>query len=125
MKCNTTKPVVQRLLRGERGSAGVYCNSDIRRVSCTVGHAGTCSQPKNEGNQWDSSVAGSLIRRLVSCFCSRQLMKGELCLSEPHLTEELILHNPQRLQYSACYNSSPLLPLSLFVSLSNVWDEQL
>lgn len=52
-------------------------------------------------------------------------MMGELCLSELHLTEELILHNPQRLQYSACYNSSPLLSLSLFVSLSNVQDEQL
>lgn len=27
-----------------------------------------------------------------------QLMMGELCLSDLHLTEELILYNPQRLQ---------------------------
>lgn len=48
---------------------------------------------KNGENQRDPSAMGSLIRRLVSCFCNRQLiMEG----GDP--TEGLILHNPQRLQ---------------------------
>lgn len=48
---------------------------------------------KNGENQRDPSATGSLIRRLVSCFCNRQLiMEG----GDP--TEGLILHNPLRLQ---------------------------
>lgn len=76
---------------------------------------------KYEWNLWDSSVVGSLSCRLVSCFCNRQLMMGELCLSDQHPTVELILHNPQRLQSDAgCYSSPPtasILSLSFFVSV--------
>lgn len=76
---------------------------------------------KYEWNLWDSSVVGSLSCRLVSCFCNRQLMMGELCLSDQYPTVELILHNPQRLQSDVgCYSSPPtasILSLSFFVSV--------
>lgn len=69
---------------------------------------------ENEGNEQDPSAAGSLIRRPVSCFCSRQLMMGSFVRQMDCLCEELIPHNPQRLQCCCgCYKSFLCRPACL------------